>query len=222
MLGKSKNQNQRDFFQPLLSDFINDGHVLVLLSEKIDWNYFENEFSPLYSNVGQPSMPIRLMVGCLLLKRIYNLGDETLAEAWIMNPYMQYFCGKAYFQHRFPFDPSDFVHFGKRIGEDGIEKIFFYSVNMHGPKAKEGIVLSDTTVQENNISFPTDAKLAKKVIDKCNKIAQREGVDQRQSYVRKSKQLVRESYNPTHRRQVDKGTGKETACRKEPSLPRRF
>ena len=56
-------------------------------------------------------MPVRLMVGCLLLKRIYNLGDETLAKAWVQNPYMQYFCGYSYFDHGFPCDPSDFVHF---------------------------------------------------------------------------------------------------------------
>ncbi len=47
-------------------------------------------------------MPIRLMVRCLLLKRIYNLGDETLANAWVMNPYMQYFCGINHFEHKFP------------------------------------------------------------------------------------------------------------------------
>jgi transposase, IS5 family len=56
------------------------------------------------------------MVGCLILKRIYNLGDETLAKAWVSNPYMQFFCGEAYFQHKFRCDPSDFVHFRKRIG----------------------------------------------------------------------------------------------------------
>jgi len=44
-------------------------HELVLLSERIDWNYFEKEFAPLYSKRGQPAEPIRLMVGCLLLKR---------------------------------------------------------------------------------------------------------------------------------------------------------
>ncbi|MFN3917717.1 MAG: hypothetical protein ACK4K0_08235 [Flavobacteriales bacterium] len=27
------------------------------------------------------------MVGCLLLKRLYNLGDETLAEALIRDSY---------------------------------------------------------------------------------------------------------------------------------------
>jgi len=36
-----------------------------------------------------------------------------------MNPYTQYFCGEEHFQHNFPFAPSDFVHFGKRIGVEG-------------------------------------------------------------------------------------------------------
>jgi IS5 family transposase len=66
-------------------------HELALLSNTIDWDYFEREFSPLYSNVGQPGVPIRLMVGCLILKHVKNLGDETLAKEWIENPYMQYF-----------------------------------------------------------------------------------------------------------------------------------
>ena len=100
------------------------------------YKYFEKEFSQFYSKVGRPSMPIRFMVGCLLLKRIYNLGDETLAASWVMNPYMQYFCGIASFEHRFPCDPSDFVHFRNRIGEQGVEKIFFYSVAIHGEAAE--------------------------------------------------------------------------------------
>ena len=58
------------------------------------------------------------------MKHLYNLGDETLEGAWIMNPYMQYFCGRVFFEHQFPCDPSNFVHFRKRIGEGGIEKIF--------------------------------------------------------------------------------------------------
>jgi len=199
-MGKSPIQNQGELFRPLLSEFIDMNHELVLLSKKIDWNFFEKEFSQYYSNTGQPSMPIRLMVGSLLLKRIYNLGDETLAQAWVMNPYMQYFCGESHFQHRFPCDPSDFVHFRKRIGEQGIEKIFIHSVELHGKQAKSKMALSDTTVQENNITFPTDAKLAKKIIDKVNKIATKENIKQRQSYKRVSKNLVRATYNGKHPR----------------------
>ena len=81
MVGKLDTQNQRNFFTPSLVDFINPNHELAILSAEIDWQSIENEFAKFYSNTGKPSMPIRFMVGCLLLKRIYNLGDETLADA---------------------------------------------------------------------------------------------------------------------------------------------
>ena len=199
MIGKLPDRNQRNLFQPSLVDFIDMGHELVLLADKIDWKYFENEFASLYGSTGLPSVPIRVMVGCILLKQLYNLGDETLPGVWISNPYMQYFCGMSVFQHKFPFDPSDFVHFRKRLGEKGIEKIFSYSVKLHGADTKQTkLVLSDTTVQKNNVTYPTDAKLYKRVIDQCNTIAKNEEVEQRQSYKRVSKQLLRDTYNSNH------------------------
>jgi IS5 family transposase len=204
MIGKSPDRHQRELFRPLLTDFIDMTDDLVLLGQRIDWNYLEKEFAPLYSNTGQPAMPVRLMVGCLILKQLYNLGDETLALSWKKSPYMQYFCGEAYFQHKFPFDPSDFVHFRHRIGVEGVEKIFSHSVVLHGKEAKSKMVLSDTTVQENNTTFPTDAKLAKKVIDRCNAIADKEGIHQRQTYSRTSKQLLRDTYNPNHPKRLKK------------------
>lgn len=198
MIGKSPNQNEAELFRPLLKDFIDMNHQLVLLADKIDWSYFEKEFAPLYSNTGCPSMPIRLMVGCMMLKHMYNLGDETLAEAWVMNPYLQYFTGAAFFEHKFPCDPSDFVHFRKRIGESGFRKIFEYSVKLFGKKAEEPLVVSDTTVQGNNTTFPTDARLYKKVIDGCNKIARTEEIAQRQTYTKTGKELLRATYNSEH------------------------
>jgi IS5 family transposase len=198
MVGKLPDKNQRELFRPMLADLINPHHELVLLADAIDWQYFEKEFTPLYSSVGQPGVPIRLMVGCLLLKQLKNLGDETLAKAWIENPYMQYFCGMRCFEYEFPFDPSDFCHFRKRIGEDGFEKIFAHSVHLHekAPSFKASSwYLSDTTVQENNTTFPTDAKLCKKVIDNCNKIAKKSKIQLRRSYSRESKQLLRATYN---------------------------
>lgn len=198
MVGKNP-VKQRELFRPMLVDFVDMKHELVLLADKIDWSYFENEFSVLFSKTGNPSHPIRFMVGCLMLKHLYNLGDETLAKAWVMNPYMQYFCGRVFFEHEFPCDPSNLVHFRKRIGEEGIKKIFAHSVNMHDVKTRNSnFVLSDTTVQENNTTFPTDAKLCKKVIDHCNRIAKDEGIKQRQTYRRVSKQLVRDTYNGKH------------------------
>jgi IS5 family transposase len=124
MVGALPGQNQRELFRPVPAGLIDPRHELALPSNRIDWNYFEAEFRPLYASGGQPGVPIRLMVGCLLLKQIRNLGDETLAKEWIENPYMQYFCGMRYFEYRFPFDPSAFVYFRKRIGEEGFEQIF--------------------------------------------------------------------------------------------------
>ena len=125
MKGTSADTSQRDVFRPLLVDFIDCDHELVVLADRIEWDHFDRAFADLYSHTGQPFLPIRFMVGCLLLKRIYNYGDETLAKAWVMNPYMQYFCGEAYFQHTFPCDPSSFVHFRKSIGEQGTALFFF-------------------------------------------------------------------------------------------------
>lgn len=193
MIGKPVNQEQKHLFLPSLNEFIDPKHELCLLADKIDWDFFEKEFAELYSVLGAPAKPVRLMVGLLILKQIYNLGDETVMAEWVSNPYYQYFCGEVVFQWKFPCDPSDLVHFRHRIGEDGVEKILSMSILIHGEKVLQEDVSIDTTVQEKNITFPTDTKLAKKIIDKTAEIAKKEGIEQRQSYKFVSKNLVRAS-----------------------------
>ena len=69
----------------MLVDFIDTHHELILLSEKIDWNYFEKEFAPLYATIGKPS--IHSFYGWMFtLEAPYNLGDERIPEAWVSNP----------------------------------------------------------------------------------------------------------------------------------------
>lgn len=178
-------------FRPVLKEIINPNHALVVLAYQIDWDEFEDSFSPLYSHTGQPGVPIRTMVGLLLLKRIYNHGDETVMEQWLQNPYFQHFCGEAEFQWEYPCDPSDLVHFRKRIGEQGAEKIFQLSVQTRKKEIKaRKDVLIDTTAQEKNITYPTDAKLLLKVIQHCNKIAKQQNINQRQTYKRTMKKLL--------------------------------
>jgi IS5 family transposase len=198
MLGKLPGDQQRDLFRPHLIDFMDMNHELVQLAHAINWQRLESELSVFYSRQGQPSVPIRRIAGCLILKQLYNYGDDSLPKAWVMNPYMQYFCGESQFQHTFPFDPSDFVHFRHRIGEAGVNIIFRHSVELHGKSSQEPVVLSDTTVQGNATTYPTDSKLYFKIIDTCNRIAQREDLPIRQSYKRVSKPLVRDSYNSKH------------------------
>jgi IS5 family transposase len=182
MIGKSPDREQKHLFLANLMEFIDPRHRLCLLAKAIDWNGFEEGFAQLYSKVGCPAKPVRLMVGLLILKQVYNLADETVMEEWVSNPYFQYFCGETVFQWKFPCDPSDLVHFRHRIGEAGVEKILAASILIHGKEVLNEAVSIDTTVQEKNITYPTDTKLAVKIIKKCRKIAKFEGIRLRQSY----------------------------------------
>lgn len=190
MVRKSDKNPQANLFKPLLKDFIDTNHELVVLSKEIDWDIVQDEFSVYYKDFGRPSVPLRRMIGLVLLKHLYNLSDEGVVARWKENPYWQYFCGEVHFQTDKPIEPSEFVHFRKRIGEEGSAKLLKLSIKLFGESAKEKEVLIDTTVQEKNITYPTDTKLHKKIIDKCNAIAEKEGIKQRQSYKRTVKQLM--------------------------------
>ena len=189
-------------FKTVLTSFIHPDHDLCQLARKIDWDYLEKEFSPLYGKVGRPSVPIRTIVGLLILKQMYDLGDETVLDRYLENPYWQHFCGEVYFQYILPFDPSDFVHFRKRIKEGGMMKIFEQSIDLFGKErvrkeVKE--VRVDTTVQEKNITFPTDRKLTEKVIDHCKRIADKEDIKLKRTYtfeIRKLKHQLRFARKP--------------------------
>ena len=61
-------------------------------------------------------------------------------------------------------------------------------ITLHGEKAIEEEVCIDTTVQEKNISFPTDAKLYRKMVVRCLKLARKEGIKLRRSYGKEIKQ----------------------------------
>jgi IS5 family transposase len=208
MLGKPPIQNQQDLFKPLLSEFIDLQHELILLGNEIQWQVIENQFSSYYSHTGTPSKPVRLMVGLMILKQMYDLSDEGLIASWIQNPYFQYFCGMSHFQWKQPCDPSDLVHFRNRIGKTGAEQILKLSLGGHQSELEQCKAVNvDTTVQEKNITFPTDVKLYVKIMDKCRQLAQANNIELRQSYIRVEKGLLlklRFSHHPRRKKEARK------------------
>ena len=192
MLSRQKHTPQLGLFLSI-NDQINQKHPLYLLGNSIRWSLFDDAFKKHYSQtMGKPAKPIRLMVSLLILKHLRNLSDENLVEQWAENIYYQYFSGEQHFQPNIPCVPTELVAFRQRIGEPGVELILKESIRVNAPddKSNYGDVVSiDTTVQEKNITYPTDDKLYKKIIKKCWKIADKEGVDLRQSYIRVVKVL---------------------------------
>jgi len=189
MLRKEQKQQQGTLFFTL-KDMLNQKHSLFILANVINWKQFEDDFTPLYcENNGRPAKPIRLMVGLLILKHLRNVSDESIVEQWSENAYYQYFCGENMFVPKVPCEASELVHFRNRIGEAGIELILKESIRINGKDSNDPNVSIDTTVQEKNITFPTDAKLHRKIIEKCKKITDKEELQIRQTYTRTLKKL---------------------------------
>ncbi len=81
MKSNSPNQSQSTFLYQGLKEILNLKEPLYQLSDKMPWGEIEKEFEKYYVNFGRPAKPIRRMVSLLLLKQIYNLGDETVVES---------------------------------------------------------------------------------------------------------------------------------------------
>ena len=144
-----------------------------------------------------------------MLKHLRNVSDEQVVVQFTENAYYQYFCGLETFSTSAPCASSELVHFRHRIGEEGVELILKESIRVNlaiedgkkeddrkngrdgrGRKSdKEQTAFIDSTVQEKNVTFPTDSKLLNKIIDYCHKVAKAEGIKVRQSYAREIKEL---------------------------------
>ena len=190
----TKPHHSPSFFSSL-SDMLNQSHPLYKLADKIDWAKFDTAFAPLYcQHNGRPAKPIRLMCGLLILKHLRNLSDESLVEQWSENAYYQYFCGIPEFVPGAPCASSELVHFRNRIGEKGIELIFQESIRVNNEEDDDrhhDVAFIDSTVQEKNITYPTDAKLHKKTVRKVLGIVHELGLPLRQSYTFVLKRVYR-------------------------------
>ena len=190
MLAKPKQTQQLNFLLPGLKEQLSSKHPLYILSNQVDWSFFEEHFKKHYrEDFGRPALPIRLMVSLLILKHLRNLSDESMVEQWAENAYYQYFSGAVFFTPGPPCEASELVHFRNRIGAEGIELILKESIRINGKDGREDKASVDTTVQEKNISYPTDNKLHRKIIKKCVAMADKEGIELRQSYKRTLKRL---------------------------------
>jgi len=185
-----------DLFRSRLDQIIEMGHPLVKLANSMDWSFFEEAYSKHYSDEqGRPSKTIRLMVGLHYLKHTFDESDESVVIRLLENPYWQYFCGFEYFQRSLPAHFTMMNKFRGRIGKEGAEKMLqgiIQTAVKTGALKKRSMrrVVVDTTVQEKAITFPTDAKLYRKMCEILVSYARDLGIKLRQSYKRKGKQAL--------------------------------
>jgi IS5 family transposase len=188
-----RDSGQADLLRSRLDAIIDMDHALVKLSRTIDWSFLEERFGAVYEDKpGRPPLPTRLMAGLAILKHTYDLSDEVLCERWLENPYYQFFCGEEFFQHRLVFDRSSLTRWRQRMGEEKLQALLQESLSV--ATKTEAIkpsdlnrVIVDTTVQPKNVMFPTDARLLNRAREILVRLAKRQGLALRQSYVRVGK-----------------------------------
>ncbi len=193
-----------------LSRIIDRGHGLVKLAEAVDWHRLDEMFGSTYCpDNGRPGVSTRLMVALHYLKYTHNLSDEDVVACWVENPYWQYFSGMKWFEHDVPIDPSSMTRWRKRIGESGAEGLLretieaglkIRAVKPHQLKR----VNVDTTVQEKEIRFPTDARLYDRARQRLVDAAKDRGITLRQNYNRKSKHALYMQSRYTHAQQMQR------------------
>ena len=194
-----------DLFRARLDQIINMKHELVVLADKIDWAWLDEQLAGCFSDQGRPAEPVRFMIGMFLLKHTYGLSDEQVWGPWVQDPYFQYFTGEEFFQHAFPHERSGMSHWRKRIG-DKLEVLLQESLRIaHDTGALKprdlARVTVDTTVQPKNVTFPTDAKLLETAIQQLGKLATRHGVPLRQSNARVAKRAAMMAGRYAHAKQ---------------------
>ena len=190
-------RSEADMFRSRLENMIDMRHELVLLAGLIDWKRFDETFGGLYAEKGRPGLPTRLMVGLHLLKHARGISDEQVCAQWIENAYFQYFCGETWFQTRLPLDRTSMSVWRGRIGPEKLEALLAETLaaavraKAVAPSQMQRVTI-DTTAQTKAIAHPTDSHLLLRAIEWLNRLARRQGIDLRQSYLRLATRARRE------------------------------
>ena len=188
---------QANLFKVMLRDIVFDRHELVLLKKAINWERFEKALEPAYcEDNGRPSIPVRMMAGLTFLKYMFGLSDQEVLDGWVENPYWQDFCGGEFFEHEPPTDQTVMSRWRKRAGEAGVTDMIMETlasaVRNKVAKAKDfERVNVDTTVQEKNVRFPTDARTLDRARERIVAVGEKLGIGFRRNYVRKGKTMLR-------------------------------
>jgi IS5 family transposase len=95
-------------------------------------------------------------------------------------------------QHDVPLHPTSLTKWRQRVGEEKLLKLLAETIATaqregHATQQDLAKVNVDTTVQEKNITHPTDSKLYHRAIVKLGEAAKQRGIKLRQTYVRVAK-----------------------------------
>ena len=188
--------DQFQLFQAHFDQLLNPDHPLIVLANRIDWQRFDVALAGCYCpDNGAPAKAVRLLVGLHYLKHAFNESDASVLERWVENPYWQYFCGFTHMQHEAPLHSTSLTTWRGRVGVEKLAELLQETIALAvrekqvSPQELQQVTV-DSTVQEKNITYPTDSKLYCQALMKLSRAAKSRGVKLRQTYLRVSKKAA--------------------------------
>jgi IS5 family transposase len=170
-------------FETPFSKNLDKNNRWVRLADRIPWDELAGIYLRHFSikSTGRPPLNPRIVIGSIIIKHMCNLDDRETVAQITENMYMQYFLGYSGFSPEPPFDPSLFVEFRKRLGDEVIAKMNERIIALSEGKDKKqdrgssddngnrGTVIMDATACPQDIAYPTDLNL----LSEAREIAER-------------------------------------------------
>lgn len=182
-------KKQLDFGDDLISRIVPQTHDLVSLKHILNWKKMNKIYQSCYkSKKGNATKHTELVLGLIILKFLYQRPYRLLISELHVNMAFMYFCSVSLDdilkcqeateedeENKQLIDHSTLVKIVKRMGSKKIKKIEkLFTDDLKAKKIIKGKHLfSDTTSMENNILYPTDISLLKRVIERAEMIIQK-------------------------------------------------
>lgn len=108
-------------YEPIIKR--NKDHLLVRLSENINWSFVEEELSDYYSAKGQNAIHPERLFKLLIMQKLYDLSEREIMVNTDCNIIYRYFAGYGLTEEMPHW--TELGKFKERIGEDAFEKLFY-------------------------------------------------------------------------------------------------
>jgi len=181
MQTKTENRLELEFFP---KNLIIPTSKWFELEKLMPWQEIEELLSELFSDSGRNAIPVRQIIGALIIQSDKSLSDRDTVETIMETPMLQYFLGLDDYIREPLFDFSLLCKYRQLIGIDISKEMIDTLLKHHKvmgqrqdpKKTHEGSLSIDATAIPVNITYPTDLKLMNQVrekteaiIDECHK-----------------------------------------------------
>jgi len=174
---------QLDFGNHLIAEIVPEDHELVNLKKILNWEKMNKIYRECYkSNKGNATKRTDLVLGLFILKHLYQKSYRSIIKELHVNNAYMHFCSVSYEEikklnkeKKQLIDHSTLIKVKAKLGKDRISRIenIFLQQLIDSGFIDGKYLFSDTTSLENNIIYPTEIGLLKRVIEEAEAVVQK-------------------------------------------------